>query len=111
MFDWVSLVGGPLSLIDGAAIAIASFLTVWRSRRRGRLVLLSSFIGLFAIISAAIVQAYLKGNALDVETMIESVASIRLGRIILFSLLSALAISIWRIIFNQIGQRRLFSKK
>jgi len=111
MFDWVSLVGGPLSLIDGAAIAIASFLTVWRSRRRGRLVLLSSFIGLFAIISAAIVQAYLKGNALDIETMIESVASIRLGRIILFSLLSALAISIWRTIFNQIGQRRLFSKK
>ena len=111
MFDWVSLVGGPLSLIDGAAIAIASFLTVWRSRRRGRLVLLSSFIGLFAIIGAAIVQAYLKGKALDIETMIESVASIRLGRIILFSLLSALAISIWRIIFNQIGQRRLFSKK
>ena len=111
MFDWVSLVGGPLSLIDGAAIAIASFLTVWRSRRRGRLVLLSSFIGLFAIIGTAIVQAYLKGNALDIETMIESVASIRLGRIILFSLLSALAISIWRIIFNQIGQRRLFSKK
>jgi hypothetical protein len=111
MLDWLSLVGGPLSLIDGAAIVIASFLTVWRSRRRGRLALLSSFIGLFAIMGTTIAQSFMKNNDLDVELMIIAIASIDLGRIILFSLLSALAISIWRAIFNQIGQRRLFSKK
>ncbi len=109
MSDWLSMVGGPVSVIDGAVIIILSLLTVWRSRRLGRLFLLSSFVGLIALVAANVIQVYLRTSSLSIELHLMAVATLTLGRLILFCVLCAAAISIWRIIFNQIGRRRLFS--
>jgi hypothetical protein len=113
MNNWISFIGGLPSIIDWGAIVALSVLTGWRSRRKGRIFLLASFVGLLAILLATtadiVIRAYTTSYIFDLDRLAQAILSISLGRTLLFCILCAIAIPLFRSVLNQIRQKRLFS--
>ncbi|MDC0131333.1 hypothetical protein OAI46_06555 [Alphaproteobacteria bacterium] len=113
MSDWISFIGGFPSIIDWGAIIALSFLTGWRSRRKGRVFLLASFVGLLANLLATAADIIIRANTtsyvFDLDVFAQAIMSITLGRTLLFCLICSISIPIFRSILNQIRHKRLFS--